>query len=271
MRVVFLSIVCGLVIVLSAQNSQAADVTAREIMEQVDARNDGDRSVSDMAMTLIDKHGKQRQRLMRSFGLDKGDDTYSLMFFLAPADVKDSGFLTYDYKDISRDDDQWLYLPALKKTKRIAVHDKSGSFMGSDFSYADLTRFKLDDYDYSFDTRQQEAEVYGKKAWVIDSLPRNKEVIDETGYSKSILFVRQDNFMVVRAVHFLEKNGELKYFDVKKMAEIDNIWTNLEIYMTRKKGGRIEHKTILTMKNVRYNQESVNEEMFSIRTLEKGL
>ena len=61
------------------------------------------------------------------------------MFFLSPADVKDTGFLTYDYDEEGRDDDQWLYLPALKKTKRIASGDKSGSFMGSDFTYADMT------------------------------------------------------------------------------------------------------------------------------------
>ena len=108
-------------------------------MERVDARDDGDNATQDMEMILIDKNGNQRVREIRSLPPRRGEDTYSIMFFLSPADVKDTGFLTYDYDDDEKDDDQWLYLPALKKTKRIASGDKSGSFMGSDFSYADMT------------------------------------------------------------------------------------------------------------------------------------
>lgn len=251
--------------------AEAQEMTARAVMEKVDARDDGDRSTADMTMVLIDRHGKQRSRSIRSFSLDKGDDTYSLMFFLTPADVAGTGFLTYDYKEAARDDDQWLYLPALKKTKRIAASDKSGSFMGSDFTYADMTRRRLDDYTYTFNKEQAEATVYDQKTWVIDSLPRNPQVIEETGYARSILFVRQDNFMVVRAIHFVDKGGELKYFDVKKMARIDNIWTSLEIHMTRKKGRDTIHQTILTLDDVRYNQKTVDESLFTIRSLEKGL
>ena len=118
--------------------------TAREIMELVDARDTGDNSTQDMEMILIDKNGSKRERKIRALGRDVGEDTQSIMFFLSPADVKDTGFLTYDYDADDKDDDQWLYLPALKKTKRIASNDKSGSFMGSDFSYSDMTDRKID-------------------------------------------------------------------------------------------------------------------------------
>lgn len=246
-------------------------MTARAVMEQVDARNDGDRSVADMTMLLIDRQGRQRSRSIRSFSLDKGNDIHTLMFFLTPADVAGTGFLTYDYDEADSDDDQWLYLPALKKTKRIATNDRSGSFMGSDFTYADMTRRRLNDYTYSFNKEQDEAMVYGRTTWVIDSTPRTPRVIKETGYARSILFVRQDNFMVVRAIHFVEDDGDLKYFDVKKMEKVDGIWTNLEMHMTRKKGGSTIHQTILTLDTIRYNQETVNEGLFTIRTLEKGL
>jgi hypothetical protein len=246
-------------------------MTARAVMEQVDARNDGDRSIADMTMLLIDRQGRQRSRSIRSFSLDKGKDIHTLMFFLTPADVAGTGFLTYDYDQADSDDDQWLYLPGLKKTKRIATSDRSGSFMGSDFTYADMTRRRLDDYTYSFNKEQGEAMVYGRKIWVIDSTPRTPRVTKETGYARSILFVRQDNFMVVRAIHFVEDGGDLKYFDVKKMEKIDGIWTNLEMHMTRKKGGNTIHQTILTLDTVRYNQDTVNEGLFTIRTLEKGL
>ena len=113
----------------------ADDPEARVIMERVDARDDGDNQTGDMQMVLIDKRGQQRVRRIATFKKDKGEDTLRLMFFLTPADVKDTAFLTYDYDDPDRDDDQWLYLPALRKTKRIATSDKSGSFMGSDLNY----------------------------------------------------------------------------------------------------------------------------------------
>ena len=95
----------------------ADDPAARAIMERVDARDDGDDQVSRMEMVLIDKSGHQRVREIRSFAKDFGEDTYRLMFFLSPADVKGTGFLTYDYYAAERDDDQWLYLPELGKVK----------------------------------------------------------------------------------------------------------------------------------------------------------
>lgn len=244
--------------------------SAREIMEMVDARDDGDKSIADLHMLLIDRRGKKRSRSLRSFGLDQGDDRSMLMFFKGPADVKGTGFLSYDYDEKGKDDEQWLYLPALKKTKRIATKDKSGSFMGSDFSYSDLTKHRLDDYTYSFHEKRPEVEVYGKRCWVIDSVPVSKEVIKETGYSRSTLFVRQDNVVVVRAIHYVD-DGDVKYFDVKKMELIANIWTNTEIHMTRKKGRQTVHRTILTFENVLYNQESIHAPRFTTRQLEKGL
>ena len=261
----------GFVLVVFFGIASAEDPDARKIMEKVDSRDAGDKSISDMQMVLIDKNGRERIRTIRTFRMDKGKDSYSLMFFLSPADVRNTGFLSYDYESAGKDDDQWLYLPALKKTKRIASKDKSGSFMGSDFTYADLTKKRLDDYHYTFNRKQREVTVYGNKTWVIESIPRGPEVIEETGYTRSILFIRQDNHMVVRAIHFVKDGGYTKYFDVKRMELIDNIRTNREIHLTKKRGKQTVHKTILTFNNVRYNQEAVDEEMFTIRRLEKGL
>ena len=98
----------------------ALALTGREIMDRVNERETGDRSTSEMEMILIDKKGRKRVRNIQSFGMEKGDDSLSLMFFLSPADVKNTGFLTFDYDASGKDDDQWLYLPALRKTKRIA-------------------------------------------------------------------------------------------------------------------------------------------------------
>jgi outer membrane lipoprotein-sorting protein len=254
-------------ILISPWPGWADDRKAREIMEKVDARDDGDNQVSDMEMILIDKNGKKRIRKIRAFGKDKGEDTLRLMFFLEPADVEDTAFLTYDFDLSDKDDDQWIYLPALRKTKRIATSDKSGSFMGSDFTYSDMTKRDLDDYDY---TLLKEAKVRDADAWLIQAVPRSKEVIDRTGYTKSVLYVQKDNFMVIRGVHWVKKGNRLKYMDVKKLIMIDGIWVATEMHMTTRKGKTKLHKTIMTFDNVRFNQE-LKEDFFSIRRMEKGL
>ncbi len=254
------------VALFSAQPALAA-MSAREIMQAVDDRDDGDNRTADMKMVLIDKNGDERVRSIHSFDKDKGEDKQRIMFFLSPADVKDTGFLTYDYDAYDKDDDQWLYLPALRKSKRIASSDKSGSFMGSDFNYSDMTRRNLDDYEFKI---LKEDTVRDARVWLIESKPKSRKVIEETGYKKSVLFVRQDNFVVIRAVNWVNEGDNLKYLDVEKLEKIDGIWTILQMSMTTKRGKSTLHKTNLYFDNVKYNQ-NLSEEMFSIRRLEKGL
>jgi hypothetical protein len=245
----------------------ADDPKARAIMEQVEERDDGDHQTGEMQMLLIDRHGNERLRNLRTFAMDKGEDTQRLMFFRHPADVKDTAFLTYDYDDPNTDDDQWLYLPALRKTKRIATSDKSGSFMGSDLSYADMTSRDLEDYDY---TLKKEMQVRGHAAWLIEALPRGKDIIRETGYTKSLLIVRKDIHMVVRAVHWVKDGGYLKYVDATRIEQIDGIWVTTELKVATKKGKQTIHSTVLTLEKVRFNQ-NLDPEMFTTRRMEKGL
>jgi hypothetical protein len=245
----------------------AETLTAREIMQRVDDRDDGDNSVREIEMVLIDKNGGERLRRIRSWSRDEGEDVYSLLFFMSPADVEDTGFLTYDY-DGDRDDDQWLYLPALQKTKRIASSDKSGSFMGSDFSYADLTEREVDRYDWTL--MKDDVEVRGHPCWQIQGIPNTPEEIEETGYTKLIVFVRKDNDLVVRALSWLEKGGRLKYMDATRVEQIDGIWVATEMQMTTKRGKTTEHRTVMRSENVRFDQD-LDPDLFSVRRLEKGL
>ena len=257
---------CSYLILMSG-NSFADDPKARAIMEKVDAREDGDNQTSNMEMILIDKRGNKRIRNLRSMTKDMGEDTYRIMFFQKPADVRNTGFLTYDYDDADRDDDQWLYLPALKKSKRISTSDKSGSFMGSDFTYSDMTSRDLEDYNF---TLKKEIEVNGHKVWVIESIPRTADVIKETGYTKGMAFVRQDNYVVIRSINWVKKGKKLKFMDMKGLELVDGIWTTTELHMTTKSGKKTEHKTILKFSDIKYNQ-SLDENQFTVRRLEKGL
>ncbi|MCW8982858.1 MAG: outer membrane lipoprotein-sorting protein [Gammaproteobacteria bacterium] len=259
-------ILTGAALALLSMPLFAAELTARQIMDQVDARDTGDNKVSDMTMTLIDKRGSKRIRSIRSYTKMKGADEMRLMFFLSPSDVKNTAFLTYEYDD-NRDDDQWLYLPALRKSKRIAASDKSGSFMGSDFNYSDMSSPNLDEYDYKI---LKEVEVHGHKAWAIEAKPKSQKEIDESGYKKGVVFVRQDNFMVVRGIRWVSDSSDMKYLDVPEVAQIEGIWVALKMTMTTKNGKSTLHRTELLLENNRFNQD-LDESMFSVRQIEKGL
>ena len=268
MTVMRLGLPCILaaVVLLGTPVSSATAQTAREIMEKVDARDDGDNSTATLEMTLFDKRGDRRVRQVTTYTKDKGRDMQRIMFFLAPADVRGTGFLTYDYYSGEKDDDQWLYLPELRKTKRIASSDKSGSFMGTDFSYADMTRRVLDEWTYKI---LKEDEVRGNKVWLIEALPRDKAVRDRYGYDKSVVFVRQDIFMGVRAVHWVHDGGQIKYLDMKRVEQIDGIWMGTELDMKTTKGGETLHRTVMKFSDVRFNQP-LDDELFTVRRLEKG-
>ncbi len=242
-------------------------LTAREIMEKVDARDDGDNMTARQEFVLIDRNGHKRVKTTKAFSKDKGRDTLRMSFFLAPADVKGTGFLTYDYREPGRDDDQWLYLPELKKVKRIASSDKSSSFMGTDFSYADMTKRAIEEWKYKL---LKEMEVRGAKCWLIEALPASPEVEDRYGYTKSVVFVRQDNFVVVRGLHWVKDGNKLKYYDVPKLEKIDGIWTAVQMTMKTVKAKQTQHRTILTFHDVKYGQK-LDLDMFSTRMLEKGI
>ena len=251
---------------LLTTNLLADDAKARAIMVKVDTREDGKTIEQDMKMVLIDKNGKKRTRNLHSYGKDFGEDQHQIMFFKSPADVKNTAFLTYDYDKASKDDDQWLYLPALKKVKRIPSSDKSSSFMGSDFSYFDMTDRNLQDFDYKL---LKETKVRGHDAWMIEATPRNKRVIKESGYKKTIAIVRKDNYVVVRAINFM-RNGKKKYLDMIKLHEQGGVWLPDEMTMTTKKGNKTLHKTVLKFSNIKLNK-NISDAMFTTRRLEKGL
>jgi len=247
--------------------SSAFAISGLEIAQKVHDRDDGDNSTSDMRMILIDKSGQKRVRELKRFAKDKGEDELKLMFFLSPADVENTAFLTYDYDDSNKDDDQWLYLPELKKIKRIASSDKSSSFMGSDYTYSDMTKRNVQDYNYKI---MKETKVDGHKVWQMMVTPKQKKTIEETGYTKSIVFVRQDNFIIVQALHYVKSGKKLKYLKVLDLVKIDGIWSIEKMQMVTKKGRKTLHKTLLEFKNIKYNQD-LKESFFATRTLKKGI
>lgn len=138
-----------------------------EIAIEADKRDAGFKDMSaNMTMTLRNRHGKESIRKIRLKGLEvEGDGDKSLSIFDSPRDVKGTAFLSFSHR--TGDDDQWLYLPALKRVKRISSRNKSGSFMGSEFAYEDITSQEVKKYTY----RWVRDEVYDdKECFVIETV-----------------------------------------------------------------------------------------------------
>lgn len=106
--------------------------------------------------------------------------------------------------------------------------------------------------------------------WQIEAVPREEREIEKTGYERSILFVRQDNYVVTRAVHWLHSSNRLKLMDVKQLQIIDGIWVPTEVHMTTRAGDETLHKTVLVASRVRFGEDR-GIDFFRPRALERGL
>ena len=175
-------------------------------------------AVSVMQMRLINASGQEKVRQMKMKVLEGTEADKSLMEFMTPADVKGTKFLNYEH--INKDDDQWLYLPALKRVKRIASKNKSGAFMGSEFSYEDLSAFNVNKYKYSGDALS--GTLDGKEVYIGESIPISKH----SGYTKLISYVEKGSFLVQKMEYYDRKRKLLKtaYFeDYKKFGDVNRI------------------------------------------------
>lgn len=243
------------------------DLDGSEIMRHVYARAVGDTVVGTVEMILVGSDGKQRVRKMKTFIKRYGEQTKRIVFFLAPSDVRGTALLTHDYSSTDKVDEQWIYLPALHKTKRISAGNRSGSFMGSDFSYGDMTQKALESYSYQL---LKEQKLGQHAVWVIEAVPKDEETIDLYGYTKSLLIIRQDNFVIIRAVHWLKNKNTLKYNEVTRLDKIDNIWVPMEVQAKTVKNGKTVHQTLLRNTDIEVNKP-VEDELFTKRRLEQGL
>jgi hypothetical protein len=129
-----------------------------------------------------------------------------------------------------------------------------------------MTERNLERYDYKL---LKEDVQGGVKVWHVEGIPNSPKEIEETGYSKQIYVVRQDNDVMVRTIAWLKRGGRMKYYEVKRLEQIEGIWVATEMHMTTRKGDTTLHKTVLQLENVHFDQP-MDESRFSVRQLEKG-
>jgi outer membrane lipoprotein-sorting protein len=222
-----------------------------------DALNMATDAKSEMSMQIFDRNKSKRERRIISYAKKyPNGDKKTLLIFDYPADVKGSAFLVWDPK--GKDDQQWLYLPALEKIRQIAPGDKGGSFMGTDFSYYDMGGMDVDDFSYKF---IREESVDGSPCYVLESIP--KKTIP---YGKITTWIRKDNFLPARS-DIYDKNGELmKQCLSGAIQVINNIPTPTHIVMKQMKESKY---TIMDLRNIIYDS-GLTDNIFTQRYMQRG-
>ncbi len=233
-------------------------LTGTEIMTKVHDRENGKSSIVESTMILTNDRGQTKERVVRAVRKEYGDLSKSMIRFLSPADVKGTGFLIWENAD--RDDDQFLYLPALKQDpRRIASSEKGSRFMGTEFTYEDMENRKVDKDTH---TLLREETLDGKKVYVVESIPKKGS---DSQYKKLISWVRPDIWIPVK-IEFYDNNGALlKVLTVKKVEQVQGIWTTLDSIMDNVQDKK---KTELILDKVQYNTD-IPDEFFTERYLKR--
>ncbi len=234
--------------------------TGLEIIQKVYDRAEGDDMQSELTMTLTNSRADQRVRKIKQFIKDMGQVEKKIMFFLAPADVRNTSFMSWSYDKKGKDDDQWIYLPALRKVKRISSDSKSDYFMGSDFTYDDLG-----DRHPSDDTHKllRQEKLNNEDCYVVESTPKDEEYM----YSKTISWVIKDKWIGLKKDFYDEDGEHLKTLTVKSWSKIKGYWIVSESEM---KNVRKNHTTNMKLQNIKIDS-GIASNKFTERMMKRGI
>lgn len=259
------SLIIFSLLLFGATTNAQTNLTGKEIQKRtIEAtRVAGTEAVT--TLKIIDSQGRERVRKIAQVSkiYNNGKTEKKLFRFLAPSDVKGTGFLTFDYD--KKDDDKWLYMPALRKTRRIVSSENAKSFMGSEFSYADMTPPALDDYTYNV---LGEAVVGGILCWKIQIIPADEDVADENGYSKKISYIGKDDFVLRKSIYYdldEELHKELTVNEIKELDTKNHKYRLTKMVMENVQDGR---KSILEVEKIKF-APGIKDEFFTTRYLER--
>ncbi|XSG84313.1 MAG: outer membrane lipoprotein-sorting protein [Methylohalobius sp. ZOD2] len=232
-----------------------------EIAREMDRRDLGWRNFSaDLTMILANREGETSTRYIRSKNLEvPGDGDRSLLIFDSPADVQGTKFLSFSHKE--GDDDQWLYLPALKRVKRISAANKGGAFMGSEFSYEDMSAPEVEKYTYRY---LRDEPYHGRPSFVIERYP----VDEHSLYSRQVVWVDQGFYIPWKIEYYNRRGDHLKTLDYRKYRKyLKQYWRPGEMKMINHRSGKT---TVLMWKAYRFRDPKINEGDFIPQRLRQG-
>ncbi len=188
-------------IILLSFNAHSSQKKGQEIAQKMDKANEGfvgERAETDLI--LIDANGTMITREMAGMSKEEKDVTKSLLTFEKPADVKGTKLLTWSFEEEGKDDNQWLYLPSIRRVKKINSKTRGSSFMGSEFSYEDLTSQPIEKYHYNF---IKDSKLNGEDIWILDRTAKKSG-----SYKKVTLYVSKSKLSVVKSDYY-NRRGEL--------------------------------------------------------------
>jgi len=235
-------------------------ITGLKVMENVYNRDTGNDMEANLTMTLINSSGDQRVREIKQYLRDFGKVEKKIMFFIKPADVRNTSFMNWSYDDPNKDDDQWIYLPALKKVKRISSDSKGDYFMGSDFTYDDLGDRKPSDDNHKI---LREEKMNGEDCYVVESIPKDEDYM----YSKTVTWVVKGKWIGLKKEFYDEDGDYLKTLTIEKYDNIKGYWI---ITKTKMDNVQKNHQTTMELTNVKINV-GIPANKFTERMMKRGL
>ncbi len=224
-------------------NAETAEEKGLAIAIEADKRDTGFGDLTaEMIMELRNKHGDSSTRYIRIKTLEvEGDGDKSLSIFDKPADVKGTAFLTFSHA--LKPDEQWLYLPALKRVKRINSKNKSGPFMGSEFAYEDISSQEVEKYTYKYIGDET---INGVDCFVIERYPAYKH----SGYTRTVGWINKAEYRPEKIVFYDRKNTLLKTLNYSGYKQyLDKFWRADTFHMQNHQNGK---STTLSWSNYQF-------------------
>ncbi len=231
--------------------AQSGALSGYDIMKKANDKPTGNDMIANVTMTITSKTGVVKTREFKMYELKGKAGEFSVLIkFLQPADVKGTSFLTVESADSSKN--QYIYLPSLKKTTRIAASDKNKPFMGSDLTYDDFGSRKLDGYSFKL---LGEESYGGKPCWKVESVTKDTS----SPIRRTVSLVDKESYIIVSADFYDKTDTLFKQMRVKKTEKIEGFWTMIELEMKNLSTGS---STALVFDEVHYNS-GLSVSMFS--------
>jgi len=232
------------------------ELAGKELAQLVYDRDIGDDSFAHSVMGLISRGGKKRIRHFITYRKDDGKLLKQLIRFTSPDDIKGTGFLSFEQDDGATE--QFLYLPALRRTRRIVSSQKDHRFVNTDFTYEDMERRRVGDYIHTISGAEKKQ---GRDCWILESRPKAKA---ESQYSLIKSWVAKGIYVPLFVEYYSKKGKLIKEYRVAKLEKIQGIWTETEVVMIDLDR---EHRTLMKTNNIKYNS-NLPDDTFTRRNLE---
>ena len=232
---------------------------SRDILADSEARHRTNAMQYAGQLTVTTKDGKVRSKAWKSYRQGYSAEAKVLIRFTAPPEVRGVGFLSLARTGVNAD--QWLYLPSMKRERRIYAQDRDTSFVGTDFTYEDMEEFDYRKYDTKL---KDESAVDGAPCYVIEARPAKSELA--TAYAKRMLYLRKDNLYLVREDLYREGDAKpSKIFLLSRLEKVGGHTVALNLMMNDL---RKESKTVVTLKDVVFDMPQP-EDRYTLKNLNR--